>query len=74
MVDVGHTPPGPADAPLERDAMVLSAKPEVEVPKGLLTDQATSPIGAVAPFVPTTGLVVKLTGPLIPSDQIKDKR
>ena len=65
-VDVDHAP--------ERDAMPLLAKPEVEVPKGLPTGQATSPIRAVAQIVPTTGLVVKLTGPLILSDQTKDKR
>ena len=53
-VDVDHTPPGPADVPLERDAMPVLVEPEVEVPKGLPTSQATSPIGAVAQIVPTT--------------------
>ena len=54
--------------------MVLSAKPKVEVPKGLPTGKATSPIRAVAQIVPTTGPVVKWTGPLIPRDQTKDER
>ena len=43
-------------------------------PKGMPTSQATSPIRALAQIVPTTGSVVKLTGPLIPSDQMEDKR
>ena len=43
-VDDGHTPPGLADTSLERDAKVLSTEPEEEVPKDLLTGQATSPI------------------------------
>ena len=53
---------------------VLSTKPEVEVPKDLLTSQATSPIEVVTQVVPTTGLVVKLAGPLIPSDQAEGER
>ena len=53
--DVGHTLPGPADPPLERDTTVLSTKPKVEVPKDLPTGQATSPIKTVTQIVPTTG-------------------
>ena len=43
-VNVDHTPPGPADTLLERDAMPLPAKPEVKTPQGMLTGKATSPI------------------------------
>ena len=73
-VDVDHTPLGLTDTPLERDAMPLPTKPEVEIPKGMPTSQATSPIRSVAQIVPTTGSMVKLTGPLIPSDQTEDER
>ena len=71
---VDHTPTGLADAPPERDDMPLPVKPEVETPKGVPTSQVTSPIELVAQIVPTTGSVVELTGPLIPSDQTKDER
>ena len=54
--------------------MVLSTEPEVEVPKDLLTSQATSPMGAVAQTVPTIGPVVELTVPLVPSDQAEGER
>ena len=72
--DVGHTPPGPADLPPERDAMVLSTEPKVEVPKDLLTGQGTSPIEVVTQIVPTTGSVVELTSPIITSDQTEKER
>ena len=74
MVDVGHTLPGPADTPLERDGTVLSTEPEVEVPKGLPTCKATSPIRVTAQIAPTTGPVVELTGPLIQSNQAEEER
>ena len=53
--------------------MVLSNEPEVEVPKDLLTGQATNPTGAVAQIVPTIGPVVKLTGPLSHPTRLKRK-
>ena len=57
----------------ERDAMALSTKPEVEVPKNLPTRQTTDPAGADAQAIPTTGPMVKLTIPLVPSDQAKEE-
>ena len=72
--DVGHTLPDPAAPLLERDAMVLSTKPKVEVPKDLPTGQATSPFKAVTQIVPTTGSVVKLTSPIVLSDQAEEER
>ena len=54
--------------------MVLPTEPEVEVPKDLATGLATSPIKVVTQVVPTTGLVVKLADPLIPSDQAEGER
>ena len=72
--NAGHALPGPADTLPERDTMVLSTKLEVEVPKDLQTGQATSPIEAVTQIVPTRGLVVRLTGPIIPSDQAEGER
>ena len=47
-VDVGHTPPGPADIPLGRGAMPILAKPEVETLQDTLTSQATSSIRTIA--------------------------
>ena len=64
----------PTDAPLEMGAMPLPAKPEVETSQGMLTSQATSPTRTVAQIAPTTGSMVKQTGPLIPSHQTEDKR
>ena len=46
----------------------------MEVPKDLLTSLATSPIEVVTQVVLATGLVVKLAGPLIPSDQAEGER
>ena len=72
--DVGHTPPGPADPLPERDATVLSTKPKEEVPKDLPTGQVTSPIEAVTQIVPTTGSVVELTSPIVPSNKAEEER
>ena len=72
--NAGHTPPAPADPLLERGAMVLSTEPKVVVPKDLPTSQATSPIKALTQIVPTTGSVVELTSPNIPSNQTEEER
>ena len=72
--DVKHTPPGPADPLPERDAMVLSTKPKVEVPKDLPTGQAIGPIKAVTQIVPITGSVVELARSVILSDQAEEER
>ena len=74
QVDVGHTLPGPADTPPERDAMAPSTEPEVEAPKDLLIGWATSPIKVGTQVLPTTGSVVKLTSPLTPSNQAEGER
>ena len=73
-VNVGHTLPSPTDTLLERDTMVLSTKPDVEIPKDLLTSQATNPIEVGTQVVPTTRLVVELAIPLMPSNQAEGER
>ena len=73
-VDVENTLPGPADTLLERDATVFLTEPDVEIPKDLLTSQATSLIKVETQVVPTTGLVVELAGPLTSSNQAKGER
>ena len=73
-VDVEHTLPGPAVTALERDAMVLPTKSDVEIPKDLPTSWATSPIEVETQVVPTTRLVVKLASPLTPSNQAEEER
>ena len=69
--DVGHTPPSLADPPPEGNATVLSTKPKM---RDWLTGQDASPIEAITQLVPTTALVVKLTSPIIPSDQTEEER
>ena len=67
-VDVGHTPPGPADTLPERDAMAPSTEPEVEAPKDLPVSQATSPIKVGTQVLPITLSAVELARPLTPSN------
>ena len=73
-VDVEYTPPGPSETLPERDATVLSTKFDVEIPKDLLTGQATNPIKVETQVVPTTRSVVKLDGPLAPHNQGEGER
>ena len=69
-----HILPGLADPPLEGDATVLSTTPEGEAPKDWPTGLATNPIETVAPIVPSTASVVKLTSPIILFDQTEEER
>ena len=72
--NVRHILPGLVDLPPVDDATVLSTTPEGEAPKDWLTGQAINPIETVAPIVPTVALVVKLTSPIITSNQTKEER
>ena len=69
-----HILPSLVDPPPEGDATVFSTTPEEEAPKDRPTGQAVNPIEMVAPLVPTMASVVKLTSPIIPSDQTKEER
>ena len=69
--DVGHTPPGLADPPLEGNATVLSTEPEM---KDWLTGQDASPIDVISQLVPTTTSVVELASPIVPSNQTEEER
>ena len=62
-VDVKHTPLGPVETLLGRDATVLLAKSDVEIQKDLLTGRAISPIKVETQVVPTPRLVVELAAP-----------
>ena len=72
--DVKHTLPGPAETLLGSDAMVLLMESDVKIQKDLPTNWAISPIKVETQVVPTTRLVVKLAGPLAPSDQADEER
>ena len=54
--------------------MVLLTESDVEIQKDLLTSWAISPIEVETQVIPTTGSVVKLAGPLAPSDQAEEER
>ena len=69
--DVGHTLPGLGNPLLEGDATVLSTKPKME---DWLAGQDASPIETITQLVPTTASVVKLTSPIVPSDQTEEER
>ena len=61
------------ETPQGGDAMVLSTKSDVKAPMDPLTGQATSPTKVETQVVPTTRSVVKLAGPLSPSDQAEEE-
>ena len=69
--DVGHTPPGLVGPLPEGNATVLSTEPKM---KDWPTGQNASPIEAVTQLVPTTALMVKLTSPIVLSDQTEEER
>ena len=73
-VDGKHTPPGPAETPPGRDAMVLLIESDVEIQKDLPTSCAISPIEVGTQVVPITRSVVKLASPLTPSDKAEEER
>ena len=72
-VDVKDTLPGTAETSLGGDAMVLLTKSDVETPNDMPTSQATSPTEVETQIVPTTRSVVKLAGPLTPSNQAEEE-
>ena len=54
--------------------MVLLTKSDADTPQDQPTGLATSPTKVETQVVPTTGLVVKLAGPLTPSNQAEEER
>ena len=69
--EVGHTLPGLRNPLPEGDATVLSTKPKME---DWPTGQDASPIEAITQLVPTTPSVVKLTSPIVLTDQTEEER